>query len=228
MEPLLQTIRLTKTYGEGATAVHALKPTDLTLHQGQFVAIVGASGSGKSTLLHLLGGLDRPTSGSILLEGKRMTGLGEEEMAVLRRRKFGFIFQYYNLLPVLTAEENIVLPLLLDGKTPDGPYIEELLGWLGLTERRSHLPSALSGGQQQRVAIARALACKPSIIFADEPTGNLDRNMTQEVLDLLRLSIRKYHQTLVMITHDVQIAASADRIVTIDDGAVVDDRTVSA
>lgn len=225
---LLQTSRLTKTYGQGATAVHALKPTDLRLTQGQFVAIVGASGSGKSTLLHLLGGLDRPTAGSIILEGREMTGLGDEEMAVLRRRKFGFIFQYYNLLPVLTAEENIVLPLLLDGKEPDSAYIEELLGWLGLKERRRHLPSALSGGQQQRVAIARALACKPSIIFADEPTGNLDRSMTQEVLDLLKLSIRKYHQTLVMITHDTQIAATADRILTIEDGVIASDRTVGA
>lgn len=225
---LLRTYQLTKTYGEGATAVHALKPTDLTLYQGQFMAIVGASGSGKSTLLHLLGGLDKPSSGEIVLEGKKLSGLREENLAVLRRRKFGFIFQYYNLLPVLTAEENIILPLLLDGKEVDRAHIDELLSWLGLEERKRHLPSALSGGQQQRVAIARALASKPSLIFADEPTGNLDRRMTQEVLDLLRLSIRKYHQTMVMITHDVQIAAMADRIVTIEDGAIVSDRMVGA
>lgn len=223
---LLKTHQLQKTYGSGPTAVHALKPTDLTLHQGQFVAIVGPSGSGKSTLLHLLGGLDRPTSGSIVLEGREMTGLGEEELAIVRRRKIGFIFQYYNLLPVLTAEENILLPQLIDGREADADYVEDLLRWLGLQERRRHLPSALSGGQQQRVAIARALACKPSVILADEPTGNLDRNMTREVLDLLRLSVEKYHQTLVMITHDPQIAEMADRIVSIEDGSIVNDRTV--
>lgn len=223
---LLQTHQLQKTYGEGTAAVHALKPTDLTLYQGQFVAIVGPSGSGKSTLLHLLGFLDRPTSGSIVLEGKEMTGLGEEEMAVIRRRKIGFIFQYYNLLPVLTAEENILLPQLIDGREADAEYVEDLLRWLGLQDRRRHLPSALSGGQQQRVAIARALACKPSVIFADEPTGNLDRNTTREVLDLLRMSIDKYHQTLVMITHDAQIAEMADRMITIEDGSIVSDRKV--
>jgi putative ABC transport system ATP-binding protein len=225
---LLRTIQLSKSYGAGPAAVQALKPTDLTLEQGRFVAIVGASGSGKSTLLHLLGGLDQPTGGKVLLEGREISGLHEEELAVLRRRKFGYIFQYYNLLPVLSAEENVVLPLLLDGRKVDQEYIDELFDWLGLTQRRHHLPSALSGGQQQRVAIARALACKPSIIFADEPTGNLDREMTREVLDLLRLSIQRYHQTLVMITHDVQIASMADRILTIEDGMIVNDRTVGA
>lgn len=223
---LLRTHQLQKTYGAGPTAVHALKPTDLTLYQGQMVAIVGPSGSGKSTLLHLLGCLDQPTSGSIFLEGKEVTGLGEKELAVIRRRKIGFIFQYYNLLPVLTAEENILLPQLIDGREADVEYVEDLLRWLGLLERRHHLPSALSGGQQQRVAIARALACKPSVIFADEPTGNLDRTMTREVLDLLKLSIEKYHQTLVIITHDAQIAEMADRIIRIEDGMIVSDRTV--
>ncbi|WP_166245072.1 ABC transporter ATP-binding protein [Paenibacillus turpanensis] len=224
---LLRTEQICKTYGSGAAAVQALKPTDLAFRQGEFTAIIGASGSGKSTLLHLLGCLDRPTGGRVWLEGSDITALPDQEAALLRRRKFGFIFQHYNLIPVLTAEENIVLPILLDGHTPDQPFIEELLQWLGLYERRSHLPSALSGGQQQRVAIARALAAKPAVILADEPTGNLDRKTGQEVMSLLRLSIMKYHQTLIMITHDASIAASADRIITIEDGAIIDDRRVT-
>lgn len=219
---------LKKTYGSGPTAVEALKETNLTLLQGEFVAIVGASGSGKSTLLHLLGGLDKPSSGSITLEGKNITALSETDLSILRRRKFGFIFQYYNLIPILSAEENIVLPLLLDGKTIDKQHVADLIHWLGLEKRKNHLPGALSGGQQQRVAIARALVYKPSIIFADEPTGNLDKNTTKEVLELLRLSNQKYHQTLVMITHDPNIAAVADRVITLEDGDVISDRRMRA
>lgn len=223
---ILVTKQLSKTYGTGPTAIHALKPTDLSLRQGEFVAIVGSSGSGKSTLLNLLGSLDKPTSGTIVLEGKELSGLSAEKMAILRRRKFGFIFQDFNLIPVLTAEENITLPILLDGKAVDRDYMDELIGWLGLDQRKNHLPNALSGGQQQRVAIARALACKPSIIFADEPTGNLDSKTSKEVIDMLRLSIHKYHQTLVMITHDQSIAAAADRVITIEDGQIVSDKVV--
>lgn len=225
---ILRTEGLTKTYGSGATAVEALKPTDITIRQGEFIAIVGPSGSGKSTLLHLLGALDKPTSGKVILEGRDIYSTRENELAILRRRKFGFIFQFYNLIPVLSAEENILLPLLLDNKAVDREYIEGLIELLGLKERRNHLPNALSGGQQQRVAIARALANKPSIIFADEPTGNLDTKNGREVLDLLRLSIRNYHQTLIMITHDQQVALGADRIINIEDGLVVDDRVVKA
>ncbi|MCX7749522.1 MAG: ABC transporter ATP-binding protein [Clostridia bacterium] len=223
---ILKTVGLSKTYGTGPQAVEALKSADIVIRQGEFVAVVGPSGSGKSTLLHLLGGLDRPTAGNVYLEGKDIYSLPENDLAVLRRRKFGFIFQFYNLIPVLSAHENIVLPLLLDHKEIDKEYIEDLIGILGLADRIDHLPNMLSGGQQQRVAIGRALANKPSIIFADEPTGNLDTKTGKEVLDLIRISIKKYHQTLVMITHDPQVAASADRMITIEDGKIVGDKAV--
>ncbi|MFT4416180.1 ABC transporter ATP-binding protein [Fredinandcohnia humi] len=220
---ILQTVEVTKTYGKGATAVEALRATNLTIRKGEFVAVVGASGSGKSTLLHLLGGLDNPTSGDIFLEGQRFSNLTEHELSIYRRRKFGFIFQQFNLLPVLSAEENILLPLLLDNRKVDKEYIGDLINFLGLTDRKHHLPSSLSGGQQQRVAIARALSNKPSIIFADEPTGNLDSVSSAEVLKLLKDSIKKYHQTLVMITHDKEVSEYADRVITIRDGAIVGD-----
>ncbi|TYR78389.1 ABC transporter ATP-binding protein [Priestia megaterium] len=223
---LLQTADLTKTYGEGATAVKALKTTNLTIRKGEFVAVVGASGSGKSTLLHLLGGLDSPTSGEIFLEGQMFSNLTEHELSIYRRRKFGFIFQQFNLLPVLSAEENILLPLLLDSKVVDKEYIMNLIEFLGLTNRKHHLPSSLSGGQQQRVAIARALSNKPSIIFADEPTGNLDSVSSAEVLRILRDSIKQYNQTLVMITHDREVSDYADRVITIHDGEIVGDEVV--
>ena len=223
---ILKTEELSKTYGSGLTAVRALWPTNISISQGAFIAVIGPSGSGKSTLLHLLGGLDRPTEGKVILEDRDIYSLPEKDLAILRRRKFGFIFQFYNLIPVLSAMENITLPLLLDNKPVDNEYIDELIELLGLKDRINHLPNALSGGQQQRVAIARSLANKPSIIFADEPTGNLDTKNSREVLDLLRLSVKKYHQTLVMITHDHNIAAGADRVITIEDGAIVSDGAV--
>lgn len=217
---ILRTENLSKTYGSGATAVEALKPATIEIEQGEFVAVVGASGSGKSTLLHLLGGLDRPSNGKVFIDDEDVYSLPEEELAILRRRKLGFVFQFYNLIPVLTAQENITLPLLLDGKPVDGEYIDELVSMLGLQERSSHLPGALSGGQQQRVSIARALANKPSIILADEPTGNLDNRSGQEVLALLRMSVRQFRQTLLMVTHDPQVASVADRIIKVEDGVV--------
>lgn len=218
---ILQTIALSKTYGSGSTAIHALKSIDITINKGEFVALVGPSGSGKSTLLHLLGGLDKPTSGKVIISGKNIFSLSENELSIFRRRKIGFIFQFYNLIPVLSAEENIILPLLLDNKTVDQNYIEELLKTLGLKNRRNHLPNALSGGEQQRVAIARALANKPLIIFADEPTGNLDIRTGDEVLNLMSISIKKYNQTLIMITHSPDVAAKANRTIAIQDGIII-------
>lgn len=223
---ILKTIELNKTYGTGETKVEALRKTNISIGEGEFVAVTGPSGSGKSTLLHLLGGLDRPTSGKVMIDGKDIYSLSETELSIFRRRQVGFIFQFYNLIPVLTAEENIKLPLLLDNRKIDNGYIEELMNLLGLEGRRMHLPNQLSGGQQQRVSIGRALACKPSIIFADEPTGNLDRKSGKEVVDLLRLSVRKYHQTLVVITHDLEIASQADRIISLEDGSVVRDEVM--
>lgn len=223
---ILKTVDLTKTYGTGETKVEALKSTNIAIKEGQFVAIVGASGSGKSTLLHLLGGLDRPTSGKVIIDGKAIYSLSENELAIFRRRKVGFIFQFYNLIPVLTAEENITLPLLLDNKRIEEVYISEVLTILDLNDRKNHLPNQLSGGQQQRVSIGRALAYKPSIIFADEPTGNLDSKNSKEVIELLRLSVQKYHQTLMLITHDLDIASSADRVITLQDGAVLKDEVL--
>lgn len=223
---VLRTINLSKSYGSGDTRVEALKNINLSIRRGEFVAVVGSSGSGKSTLLHLLGGVDRPSSGQVIIGGTDIYSLSEEERAVFRRRQVGFIFQFYNLVPVLNAEENMILPMLLDGKKGDMEHIRELLRVLGLQERRRHLPAELSGGQQQRVAIGRAMCCKPSIILADEPTGNLDSRNSKDIVDLLRLSVSHYRQTLVMITHDVNIASQADRIITIEDGMVTRDEAV--
>lgn len=219
---------LVKTYGKGENSVTAVNNVSLTINGGEFVSIIGPSGSGKSTLLHILGGLDRPTSGNVTLNGTDIYKLSEAELSVFRRRRFGFIFQLYNLIPVLTVEENITLPLLLDNRPVDKEYINDLMSLLGLADRKRHLPNQLSGGQQQRVAIGRALANKPSILFADEPTGNLDSSTSSEVIELLQLSIKKYHQSLVMITHDPKVAAAADRIIEIQDGFVRQDRVVRA
>lgn len=223
---LLRTNRLTKTYGIKETEVKALKPTDISIEKGEFTAIVGPSGSGKSTLLHLLAGLDKPSSGQVIINDTDIFSMGEREVSRFRRRNIGFIFQFFNLIPILSVEENIKLPLLMDGKKVDEAYINEIMETLDIKHRRTHLPGEISGGQQQRTSIARALANKPSIIFADEPTGNLDSKNSNEVLDLLTMSIKKYNQTLVMITHDPNIAARADRVITIADGIIVNDKRV--
>lgn len=219
---------LSKSYGTGNTKVEALKNIDLTIRQGEFVAVIGASGSGKSTLLHLLGGVDKPTSGKVYVDGVDIYNLSEKELAMFRRRKVGFIFQFYNLVPVLTAEENMRLPMLLDNKKINNKHFEELIDILGLDNRRHHLPNELSGGQQQRVSIGRALAYSPSIVLADEPTGNLDSKSSKEIVDLLKISVKKYNQTLVIITHDLDIAAQADRIITIEDGIIVQDEVINS
>jgi putative ABC transport system ATP-binding protein len=214
---------LSRSYGKGSTLVQALKGVSFSIRQGEFVAVVGASGSGKSTLLHMLGGLDKPTGGHVHIDGEDLYGLKEKERAVFRRRKIGFIFQSYNLIPVLNVEENIQLPLLLDHRQPDKAYINDLIHTLGLDERRKHLPSELSGGQQQRVAIGRALAYRPAIVLADEPTGNLDSANGREVLELLKLAVRQYHQTVIVISHDMNVAAEADRVLRLQDGLLVSD-----
>ena len=219
--PVLQTIDLCKNYGKGETKVEALKNVSISINQGEFAAVIGPSGSGKSTLLHMLGGVDRPSSGKVFVDGVDLYTLNENDLALFRRRKVGFVFQFYNLIPVLTALENISLPLLLDNKKIEQEYLDELLSLLDLHDRSHHLPSELSGGQQQRVAIGRALAYKPAIILADEPTGNLDRKNSSEIIKLLRFSVQKYQQTLVVITHDQGIASLADRVIAIEDGAVV-------
>ena len=223
---VLKTVNLCKSYGSGEAKVDALKNINISINQGEFVAVVGASGSGKSTLLHLLGGVDEPTSGNVIVAGSDIYSLNDKELSIFRRRKVGFIFQSYNLIPVLTAEENMTIPLLLDNKKMDAQYFEELVTILGLQDRRNHLPSQLSGGQQQRVSIGRAMMYKPSIILADEPTGNLDSKNSKEIIDLLKYSVKKYHQTLIVITHDLKIAEAADRVITINDGAVVKDEAV--
>ena len=212
---------LNKIYGKGEVEVKALNNINLEINEGEFVAIVGASGSGKSTLLHLLGGVDKPSSGEVILNGTNMYSLKERELSILRRRKIGFVFQFFNLIPVLTAEENIEMPVLLDGGKMDKEYKAELLKILGLEERKKHHPAQLSGGQQQRVSIGRALANKPSLILADEPTGNLDSKNSKEILELLKYSAKKYHQTLILITHDLAIAKEADRVITIADGEII-------
>ncbi len=216
----LEALDLGKTYGEGAGRVEALRGVNLSFERGEFTAVVGPSGSGKSTLLHLLGGLDRPTSGSVIAGGRDLGRLSENELALFRRRSIGFIFQFYNLIPVLTAEENISIPVLLDHRRMERRFMEEILEVLGIADRRRHMPGELSGGEQQRVCIGRALAAKPSLILADEPTGNLDRKTGREVIELLKLSVRRWRQTLVMITHDPEAASQADRIVSIVDGQV--------
>ncbi|AUA35738.1 ABC transporter ATP-binding protein [Clostridioides difficile] len=216
--PILEILNLGKIYGKKETAVHALKDANLKINKGEFVAIIGPSGSGKSTFLHLVGGLERPSSGTIKVDGKDICCLSDKKLAKYRRQKVGFVFQQYNLIPVLNVKENIELPLKLDNKKVDEEYIEDIINLLGLSERKNHLPNQLSGGQQQRVAIARALSAKPSIILADEPTGNLDSKTTEEVMDLLKSSIKKYNQTLIIITHNENIARKADRIISIIDG----------
>ena len=214
---LIEVKNLSKLYGSGEAEITALKNINLNIEQGEFVAIVGPSGSGKSTLLHLLGGVDKPSSGEVIIKVESIYKLKEKELAILRRRKLGFVFQFFNLIPVLTAEENIEMPVLLDNGKIDKNYMNELLKLLGLEERRNHHPSELSGGQQQRVSIGRALANKPSIILADEPTGNLDSKNSKEVLELLKYCAKKYNQTLILITHDINIAKSADRVITIEE-----------
>ena len=218
---ILETKDLRKIYGSGDTEVRALDGVNLSVENGEFVAIVGTSGSGKSTLLHTLGGLDRPTEGSVTVDGKDIFGLKDEALTIFRRRKIGFVFQSYNLVPVLNVYENIVLPIQLDGKNVDEGFIERIVKTLGLDGRLDALPSQLSGGQQQRVAIARALAAAPAIILADEPTGNLDSKTSQDVLGLLKVTSRKFSQTIVMITHNEEIAQMADRIIRIEDGRIV-------
>ena len=218
---VLETKDLRKYYGSGDTQVKALDGVDLTVENGEFVAIVGTSGSGKSTLLHMLGGLDRPTGGSVLVEGRDIFALKDEELTIFRRRKIGFVFQAYNLVPVLSVYDNIVLPIQLDGGRVDEAYVNQVIEALGLEQKLSRLPSQLSGGQQQRVAIARALATKPAILLADEPTGNLDSRTSQDVLSLMKTTGQKFAQTMVMITHNEEIAQLSDRIVRIEDGRIV-------
>ena len=218
---ILETKDLRKFYGSGDTQVKALDGVDLSVENREFVAIVGTSGSGKSTLLHMLGGLDRPTSGAVLVDGKDIFSLKDEELTIFRRRKIGFVFQSYNLVPVLSVYENIVLPIQLDGGKVDQSYVNQVIEALGLEQKLENLPSQLSGGQQQRVAIARALATKPAIILADEPTGNLDSKTSQDVLSLMKVTGQKFSQTMVMITHNEEIAQMADRIVRIEDGRIV-------
>ncbi|MHB0861088.1 ABC transporter ATP-binding protein [Paenibacillus sp. SEL3] len=218
---LLKTQALRKHYGNGDTAVHALDGVNLEVESGEFVAIVGTSGSGKSTLLHMLGGLDRPTSGNVTIDGKDISSLKDEELTIFRRRKIGFVFQNYNLVPVLNVYENIVLPIELDGKEPDKTHIDKIVHTLGLDHKMNNLPNNLSGGQQQRVAIARALAAKPAIILADEPTGNLDSKTSLDVMGLIKVSSQQFAQTMVMITHNEEIAQMADRIIRIEDGKIV-------
>lgn len=218
---ILKTSELKKYYGAGASLVKALDGVALNVEPGEFVAIVGTSGSGKSTLLHMLGGLDNPTSGKVEVEGKDLAQMNDEQLTIFRRRNIGFIFQNYNLVPILNVYENIVLPIELDGEKPDKVFIDNIVKLLGLTEKLNNLPNNLSGGQQQRVAIARALATKPAIILADEPTGNLDSKTSQEVMGLLKMTGRQFRQTIVMITHNNEIAQLADRIVRIEDGRIV-------
>ena len=215
---------LTKRYGEGDVAVDALRGVDVSFAAGSFTAIMGPSGSGKSTLMHILAGLDQPTSGSVEIAGTQLAALGDHDLTLLRRSKVGFIFQSYNLLPVLTAEENILLPLRIAGEHPDPAWLETLIETVRLADRRAHRPSELSGGQQQRVAVARALITRPAVVFADEPTGNLDSESGRDVLDLLRRAVDEFGQTIVMVTHDAAAAATADRIMFLADGRVVDEQ----
>lgn len=223
---VLEVKDLCKVYGEGETAVHAVDHVSFEVEKGEFVAIVGVSGSGKSTLMNLIGGIDRPTAGKVIIDGEDLYALSESERAIFRRRNIGMIFQFYNLIPTLTAEENIMLPFLLDKRRPEKAKVKDLLALLGLEARATHLPSALSGGQQQRVSIGRALINDPAFILADEPTGNLDSQSGREVMALLQMANRKYHQTVLLITHDERIALSADRILTIGDGKLLRDEVL--
>ena len=220
---ILKVENLVKTYGKGETKINAVDNVSFSVNKGEFVAIVGASGSGKSTLLHLLGGVDRPTSGKVYIDGKDIYSLNNDNLAIFRRRQIGLIYQFYNLIPILNVEENITLPCDLDGSEVDKTRLLELLKTLGLENRKSHLPNQLSGGQQQRVSIGRALMSKPDIILADEPTGNLDSKASMEIMNLLKLSNEKYNQTIIMITHDMELAKNAGRIITLEDGKIVKD-----
>ncbi len=220
---ILKVEHLCKTYGKGESEIHALDDVSFSVEKGEFVAIVGASGSGKSTLLHLIGGVDRPTSGKVFIEGKDIYQLNNDKLAIFRRRQVGLIYQFYNLIPILNVEENITLPCRLDGKKVEEEELEELLTTLNLKDRRKHLPNELSGGQQQRTSIGRAMINHPSLVLADEPTGNLDSKASKEIVDLLKYSNKKFKQTIIIITHDLEIASKADRIITIDDGKIIKD-----
>ena len=220
---ILRVEHLSRTYGKGENLVKAVDDVSFSVEQGEFVAIIGASGSGKSTLLHLIGGVDRPTAGSIMINGKDISKLNPDQLAIFRRRQIGIIYQFYNLIPILTVEENITLPCDLDGAHVAPERLNELLDALGLADRRNHLPNELSGGQQQRVSIGRALIQNPALMLADEPTGNLDSKASEEIVSLLRMSNRTFHQTVIIITHDPEIAKQADRIITIEDGRIVQD-----
>jgi putative ABC transport system ATP-binding protein len=222
-DPIVSTTELTRVYGEGETAVHALRGVSTTFPSGQYAAIMGPSGSGKSTLMHLLAGLDRPTGGSVIVDGQELATLEDKGLTRLRRDRLGFVFQAFNLVPVLTAEENIVLPLTLAGRKPDKEWHDTLIAAVGLGDRLTHRPSELSGGQQQRVAVARALIHRPAVVFADEPTGNLDSSSSDEVLKLLRQAVDDFGQTVIMVTHDAHAASVADRIVVLSDGRIVHD-----
>jgi len=223
---ILKVENLTKSYGKGEAKVDAVKNINLSINKGEFVAIVGPSGSGKSTLLHLLGGVDKPTSGKVYINDVDIYNLKEKDLSIFRRRNVGLIYQFYNLIPVLSVKENILLPAELDNRKIDKDYLDDLLKTLGLKERANHLPNELSGGQQQRTSIGRALINRPSIVLVDEPTGNLDSKNSKEVLELLKLSVRKYNQTLIMITHDPSIALQADRVITIEDGTIKQDEVI--
>ena len=223
---ILKIENLTKTYGKGDTMVKALDNVSFTVPKGQFLAIVGPSGSGKSTLLHIIGGVDTPTSGRVIIEGTDISQLDETALAVFRRRQIGLIYQFYNLIPILSVKENITLPLLLDGRKPDQKLIDNLVSILGLSERLDHLPNQLSGGQQQRVSIGRALANNPAIVLADEPTGNLDSENSKEIIALLRKFNKEFNQTVIIITHDERIALGADRVIAIEDGHIVKDEVM--
>lgn len=223
---ILKVKNLSKSYGKGEAKVEALKNINLSVNKGEFVAIVGPSGSGKSTLLHLIGGVDKPTSGQVLINDVDIYSLKEKDLSIVRRRNIGLIYQFYNLIPVLSIKENILLPAELDNRKIEKNYLDDLLKTLGLKERENHLPNELSGGQQQRTSIGRALINRPSIVLADEPTGNLDSKNSKEVLELLKLSVRKYNQTLIMITHDPNIALQADRVITIEDGIIKSDEVI--
>jgi putative ABC transport system ATP-binding protein len=220
---VLEANGVSRRYGEGAAAVDALVEVSTGFERGRFTAIMGPSGSGKSTLMHILAGLDTPTAGTVSLDGEEITGLDDGELTKLRREKLGFVFQFFNLLPVLTAEENLVLPLSIAGRKPDSQWVDQLIRTVGLEERRTHRPAELSGGQQQRVAVARALVSKPAVVFADEPTGNLDSKSSEDVLRLLRQAVDQFHQTVIMVTHDPGAAAHADRLITLRDGRIVQD-----
>ena len=223
---ILKVSHLSKTYGKGSTLVTALNDISFSVEKGEFVAIVGASGSGKSTLLHILGGVDKPTNGHVYVEGSDVFSLNENNLAIFRRRQVGLIYQFYNLIPILNVKENISLPVMLDGKEPDEKYLEELIHTLGLESRVNHLPNELSGGQQQRVSIGRSLIYHPSLLLADEPTGNLDSKSSEEIMELLEISNKKYGQTIIMITHDEDLVMHADRIITIEDGMILSDDKV--